>query len=161
MKHCGRPQLNLDLNKSSIISKIYLQFKLPNLNGFLGFSVLSFFGLTDYVMVFDQDFRPVPIPDEFRNLRLGAIRRTVASTENGTKFWVSVSYSNPLKHPIFSKSLSHPKDIFRELMSEIGFERIKLIRLTDYSHELDLYDDCKLGQKLETDVLKIFEMNQK
>ena len=113
---------------------------------------MSFFGLTDYVMAFDTDLRPVPIPESFRNYHPGAIKR-VTGIPGDAKHWISLSYCNPIKHPLFSKSVSHPKDIFGDLMARIGFKGVHLIRLTDY-HQ----DSEDLNEKLEQDVLKVFDL---
>ena len=107
-------------------------------------------------MVFDKDFRPIRIPSEFSNLRLGAIRRPI-STEGGPTFWVSLTYCNPIRHALFSKAMSHPKDVFNEAMHKIGFHRVHKINLLDYKIELDNDEDDILEKKLEKDVLKVFE----
>jgi len=106
-------------------------------------------------MAFDEDFRPVPIPETFRNYHPGAIKRVTSDSGHGSvaKHWISVSYCNPIKHPSYSKSVIHPKDIFGDLMARIGFKGVHLIKLTDYQQ-----DSEDLEARLELDVLKVFEL---
>ncbi len=82
---------------------------------------MPFFGLTDYVMVLDKDFRAVPLPVGYGSQQIGLIRRPVSSPED-PRYWICVTFVDLVRHAIFSKAFYHPKSIYIQVhFSRCGY----------------------------------------
>ena len=75
---------------------------------------MPFFGMTDYVMVLDKDFRAVPLLVGYDSQQIGPIRRPVSSPED-PRFWICITYVDLARHTIFAKAFYHPKTIFMQV----------------------------------------------